>query len=126
MPTSGDLRSQTAKPSPGTGVWAPLYLAALAGSVVVFNADAENAWAALALAAAGSVAVGLAVGRMVVAALALLTIPFSVPFGYADEYLGSDGPQVWWFGVQVALVSAALVLLTVWVKRRVAAPRPRA
>jgi hypothetical protein len=55
----------------------------------------------------------------------VLAIPFSVPFGYADEYLGSDAPQVWWFGVMAAVISAVLVLLTVWIERRVTAPRPR-
>jgi hypothetical protein len=81
--------------------------------------------ARLGLAAAGSLAVGWAVGRAIVAAFAVLAIPFSVPFGYADEYLGSDAPQVWWFGVMAALISAVLVLLTVWIERRVTAPRPR-
>jgi hypothetical protein len=101
--------------------WVLLYLAALAGSVLVFNADAENAWPALGLAGGASIVLGWATERPSLAVLALLAVPFSIPFGYADDYLGSDAPYVWWFGVFVALVSALAILGATWVKRVIGA-----
>jgi hypothetical protein len=94
-----------------------LYLAALAGGALVFNADAEDAWPALGLVGSASIALGWSTERPSLAGLALLAVPFSIPFGYADEYLGSDAPQVWWFGAYAAIVSALLIVATIWTKR---------
>jgi hypothetical protein len=99
------------------GASGAVYVATLLGSVLVYNADAENNWPAFALAAAGSIAFGWIADRPGLAVLAVVAVPFSLPFGYADEYLGSDAPRVWWFGVAVAVISAALIVASAWTRR---------
>lgn len=87
-----------------------LYVAALIAGVLLFNADAENNWTAFAIWAVASVMVGWGLARWSAALLPSLSIPIAVPFGYADEYLGSDAPYVWWFAVVAGVAAAALIL----------------
>jgi hypothetical protein len=94
-----------------------IYLAALVAAVLLFNANAENGTVAWAFWLAASALLGLGVGRWETAFLPLIAIPIAIPFDYADEYLGSDSPLVWWFAIFVGVQSALLVALGTALRR---------
>lgn len=68
-----------------------LYLAALLLGLALFNADAENKWMAFGIWGLASLLLGFLGGPLVGGPAAVLVgIPMALPFGYADQYLGSD------------------------------------
>jgi hypothetical protein len=98
------------------------YLASAAATVVVLNAyngDAEFSSvvdAALVVWAIFSVLLGWRTGQPGFALLALLAVPFGIPFGYPD-HLYSEAHQVWFSAAFYAAISAALIFLTAFIKR---------
>jgi hypothetical protein len=85
------------------------YVVATVAAVLLFNANAENNWVAGTIWGVASVALGWGLRNPAVALLPLLSIPFALLFGYADRYLGSDAPQVWWFALVFGTGSALLI-----------------
>jgi hypothetical protein len=76
-----------------------IYLAVVVGVVVAWNANAETAGTAFSGTAfliwsAASFALGLIVGRPWAMLTPLLAIPIALPFGYAEEWVGSDAPLI--------------------------------
>jgi hypothetical protein len=59
--------------------------------------------------AVASVLLGWGVGQLSLAFLAFLAIPFSVPFGYPDQYLGGEPPPLWLVATFYAFISASLI-----------------
>ena len=93
-----------------------LYVALAIVAIVLVNADAEASLAGLAIVAAGSLALGWMVGEWWAIALAAILVPLALPFGYADSDFGDD-PLVWTFAIGAALLSAALILVSVALRR---------
>lgn len=93
------------------------YLAGAAVAVVLLNANTENGSLAVAIWAVASVLLGWGTGRGAFALLAFLAIPFSVPFGYPDNYLYSEPLPVWWAAMICAFASAGLIVFIAFMKR---------
>ena len=87
-----------------------LYLAVMVVAFVIFNGNADNSELAFAIVAISSLLLGALVPRWSMAVVPFLAIPIAIPFGYADRFLGSDAPYVWWFAVITAAISALLIL----------------
>lgn len=88
-----------------------IYVAFLLGMIVALNADAENGDTTLLVWTAASFALGWLVRQPWVAMLPLLAIPIAAPFGYADEWLGSDAPLLYLGMAFQAPVQAVVVAL---------------
>ena len=93
------------------------YLAGAAGAVVLLDANNGNGELALVIWAVASVLLGFGAGRPTFALLALLAIPFAVPFGYPDNYQYSEPLPIWWSATVCAFLSAGLIFLTAVMKR---------
>ena len=96
-----------------------IYAAATVVAIVLFNANAENDWLAIAVWWVASVLLGWASRTPALALLAFLAIPIAIPFGHANEHLGSDAPWVPLFAAAGAVVSALLIALSAFAARRV-------
>jgi hypothetical protein len=101
------------------------YLAGAAVAVVLLNANTGHDLLAVVIWAVASVLLGWGTGRLDFALLASLAIPFSVPFGYPDNYLYSEPLPIWWSAMFLAFASAGLVVLTALMKRVVESRRHR-
>jgi hypothetical protein len=88
------------------------YLAGVAAAIALLNADIRNDTDAVVIWAGASVLLGWGTGQLRFALLAFLAIPFSVPFGHPDQYLGSEPPQIWWLAMFFAFASACLIFAT--------------
>lgn len=103
-----------------------VYFAATAVVVLLFNADQANYEAAMALWGLASILLGLGTGRPLWAPFAFLAVPFAMPFGVANEYLGSDAPSVaiivfiWAVGSAALITISALARMTIEARRRLA------
>jgi len=93
------------------------YLAGAAIAVILLNANSGDGELAIVIWAVASVLLGWGTGQPSFALLALLAIPFAVPFGYPDHYQYSEPLPIWWSAVVLALASAGLVALTALMKR---------
>lgn len=76
-----------------------IYVAIVVVVVVAWNANADSAGTAFSGTAflvwsAASLALGWIVRHPLAVLLPLIAIPIAVPFGYAEEWLGSDAPLV--------------------------------
>jgi len=98
------------------------YLASAAATVIILNAYSGDAGlsivvdATLVIWAALSALLGWRTGQPGLALLALLAIPFAIPFGYPDHRFNEAYPV--WFSVALyAIASAALIFLTAFYKR---------
>jgi hypothetical protein len=89
------------------------YLGVMLSTIVLFNADAENSLLAFSVWSAGSLALGWITGSMAAVVVPLLAIPIALPFGYADQWLGSDAPLVGWFAVVGGAIQIAVVFIAV-------------
>lgn len=88
-----------------------IYVAFLVGMIVVLNADAGNGGTALLVWTVASFALGWLARQPLVAILPLLVIPIAVPFGYADEWVGSDAPLLYLGVAFQAPIQAVVVAL---------------
>ena len=62
---------------------------------------------------ASSLALGLTTRSGLAVLLPLIAIPIALPFGYADQWLGSDAPLVWWFAFVGGVLQVAIVLVAI-------------
>lgn len=92
------------------------YLASVATAVILINANSGDGVLALVIWAAASLLLGWGTGRLSFSLLALLAIPFAVPFGYPDHYQYSEPMPVWWAALFWALISACLILASALLK----------
>lgn len=99
-----------------------VYLAALLVGLLLFNVDAENNWVALGIWCIVSAVVGWSLARWSTAILPFASLPMALPFGYADEYLGSDAPYVWWFALVASVIAAGVVLTTTGARKLYVSP----
>jgi len=93
-----------------------VYLAGAAAAVILLNANTGDGELAIVIWAVASVLLGWGTGQLAFALLALLSIPFAVPFGYPDHYQFSEPMPIWWSVAFCALFSAGLVLLSALAK----------
>ncbi len=71
------------------------YVAILLGMVVAVNADAANGNTALLVWSVASLVLGWTIRHPLTMILPFLAIPIAVPFGYAEEWQGSDAPLLY-------------------------------
>lgn len=100
-----------------------VYLAGAAAAVILFNANTGDGELAVVIWAVASVLLGWGTGQLAFALLALLAIPFAVPFGYPDHYQFSEPMPIWWSAAFCALFSAGLIFLSALMKLIVEARR---
>lgn len=74
--------------------------------------------------AVASVLLGWGTGQLGFAFLALLAIPFAVPFGYPDHYQYSEPMPIWWSAMFYAFISTCLIFASALIKHVVKARRP--
>jgi hypothetical protein len=86
------------------------YLGVMVGAVLLLNANAENGTLAMAIWSGASVMLGWITHDARFALLPLVAVPVALPFGYADEWLGSDSPLVWLSVAVIGVIQVALVL----------------
>jgi hypothetical protein len=89
-----------------------IYMAATVAAVVLANANTENSGVAIAIWWVASVVLGWGSRAPALALLAFLAIPMAIPFGYVNNYLGSDAPWVPLFAAAGGAVSALLIALS--------------
>ena len=94
-----------------------VYLAGAAAAVILLNANAGLGVWAVVIWGVASVLLGWGTGRLGFALLAFLAIPFTVPFGYPDNYQYSEPLPIWWTAALCALPSAGLICLSALTKR---------
>lgn len=88
-----------------------IYLLALVAAILLVDAG-ESSGVAIALWWIASVALGWRTKAPLLGLLALLAIPLAIPFGYADEYTGSEAPWVPLFAIVAGAISGLLVVLS--------------
>jgi hypothetical protein len=93
------------------------YLASAATAVIVVNANSGDGSLAIVIWATASVLLGLGTGQLSLALLALLAIPFAIPFGIPNHYQYSEPLPIWWYMAFCAFASAALIFLTALTRR---------
>lgn len=101
-----------------------IYLACMAVAVVSLDASVEDVSPVVTLWVIASVLLGWGTGRIGFALLALLALPFSLPFGYPDQSFYEPLP-LWFSAGFYALVSAGLIVLTALMRRGVEIHRRR-
>jgi len=89
------------------------YVVVMLGILALFNADAENNFLALAVWSAASLVIGWVMRDAWAVVLSLLALPMAVPFGYADQWLGSDAPYVWWLAMSTGAIQVIVVFAAV-------------
>jgi hypothetical protein len=104
-------------------VFIATYLACAAAAVILLNANSGDGELAIVIWAAASVLLGWSTGQLGFAFLALLAIPFAVPFGYPDHYQYSEPVPIWWTAMFCALVSACLIFASALIRNVVKARR---
>jgi hypothetical protein len=100
-----------------------IYLAGTATAVILLNANSGNGELVIAIWAIVSVVLGWGTGRLGFAFLALLAVPFAVPFGYPDHYQYSEPLPIWWSVMFCAFASAFLIVGSALIKKVVKAHR---
>jgi hypothetical protein len=99
------------------------YLVGAVAAVILLNANSGDGGLAIVIWAAASVLLGFGTGQPGFALLALLAIPFAVPFGYPDHYQYSEPMPIWWSATFCALASACLIFASALIKNVVDARR---
>lgn len=88
-----------------------VYVLALAAGLAIFNENAEHQGEALAVWLVASAAFGFAIARPWAFLFpVLIGVPLALPFGYAEDHLGSDAPLVWFFAALASLLAMVVVL----------------
>ncbi|HUC07309.1 MAG TPA: hypothetical protein VMR96_04400, partial [Solirubrobacterales bacterium] len=93
------------------------YLAGAAAAVILLNANSGDGELAIAIWAVASVLLGWGTGQLGFVFLALLAVPFAVPFGYPDDYQYSEPLPIWWSAMFCAFASAFLIFASVLIRR---------
>jgi hypothetical protein len=101
------------------------YLAGVVAAVILLNANSGDTELALVIWAVASVLLGWGTGQLGFALLALLAIPFAVPFGNPDHYQFSEPLPIWWAAMFYAPFSACLIFASALIKNVVDARRHR-
>lgn len=96
---------------------------AISTGVVDQNVDRAQGELAIVIWAVASVLLGWGTGQLGFAFLALLAIPFAIPFGYPDHYQYSEPMPIWWSAMFCAFISACLILASALIKNVVEARR---
>ncbi len=99
------------------------YLAGAAAAVILLNANSGDGELAIAIWSVASVLLGLGTGQLGFAFLALLAIPFAVPFGYPDHYQYSEPLPIWWSAMFCAIASALFIFASALIKKVIEARR---
>lgn len=99
------------------------YLASAAAAVILLNANSGDGELAIVIWAVASVMLGWGTGQLGFAFLALLAIPFAVPFGYPDHYQYSEPMPIWWSAMFCAFISTCVIFASALVKSGVEARR---
>jgi|SRR5215203_2026760 len=92
------------------------YLIGLVFGVVALDASGNDGWTA-ALWVVGSVLLGAGMGDYRFTPLALLAVPIAIPFGLPVDRTGDPVLPVWFGAMYLALLSAALIMLSVFVRQ---------
>jgi hypothetical protein len=100
-----------------------VYVAAMVAALAIVNENADNTEPALVIWGAATVVCGWFARNVLFALLALLAIPISLPFGYAEEWVGSDAPLVLYAGFFYGLFSGIAIVLLVVIRWLATAPR---
>lgn len=90
------------------------YLIGMVVAVFSMNEDPGGSWGEICLVI--SVLLGLGSGDFRLAALSLLAIPMTIPFGLPADETGDPVLPLWVGGMMFAAVSAALILLAAFVR----------
>jgi hypothetical protein len=98
-------------------VFVVTYLAGAAAAVVLLNANSGDDELAILIWAVASVAVGWGTGQLSFTFLALLAIPFAIPFGYPDHYQYSEPMPIWWSAMLGAVISTCLIFASALIKK---------
>lgn len=85
------------------------YLAGMTIAIILTNANSGDDGLVIVIWAVASVLLGWGTGQLGFALLALLAIPFAVPFGYPDHYQYSEPMPIWWTAMFCAFISACLI-----------------
>jgi hypothetical protein len=92
------------------------YLAGAAAAIILLNANSGDGELAILIWAVASVLLGWGTGQLGFALLALLAIPFAVPFGYPDHYQYSEPMPIWWSAMFCAFISTCLIFASALMK----------
>jgi hypothetical protein len=90
------------------------YLIGMVVAVFSMNEDPGGAWGEICLVI--SVLLGLGTGDFRLAALSLLAIPMTIPFGLPADESGDPVLPLWVGGMMFAAVSAMVILLGAFVR----------
>lgn len=93
------------------------YLIGMVVAVFSMNEDPGGSWGGICLLI--STLLGLVTGDFRLAALSLLAIPMTIPFGLPADEAGDPVLPLWVGGMMFAVVSAALILLGAFVRQAV-------
>jgi hypothetical protein len=100
------------------------YLTGAAVAVILLNANnGSGDELAIVIWAAASLLLGWGTGQLGFAFLALLAIPFAVPFGNPDHYQYSEPLPIWWSAMMCSFVSACLIFASALIRTVVEAHR---
>jgi len=102
-------------------VFIATYLAGAAAAVILLNANRGDGEVAIVIWAVVSLLLGWGTGRLRFTFLALLAIPFAVPFGYPDHYQYSEPLPIWWSAMFCAFISACLIFASALIRNVVGA-----
>lgn len=100
-----------------------VYVAAMLVALAIVNENADNSETAMAVWGVATVVCGWFARSLFFVLLAALAIPLSLPFGYAEKWLGSDAPLVLYFAVFGAVFSAVAIAVLVSARWLLTAPR---
>jgi hypothetical protein len=90
------------------------YLIGMVVAVFSMNEDPGGSWGEICLAI--SVLLGLGTGDIRLAALSLLAIPMTIPFGLPADQTGDPVFPLWIGGVMFAVASALMILLGAFIR----------
>ncbi len=88
-----------------------VYLLVLVIGLALCNSNAEHFGVGLAIWVVASFVYGLLIrNRWAFLVPILAGVPMGIPFGYAETYLGSDAPLIWFYAAIFSLAAMIAVL----------------